>query len=93
MLELNTSTEIVEMLVKKIEKTRKSKKITQKELASKAGIPYGTYRGLVDSNTISLVSFISIFQVLGLYNELNTLVENKKIKTIKEMKEEDKAWK
>jgi len=91
MIEFNTTTEIIELLAQKVEKARKKKKVTQKELAQKAGISYGSYRGFIDNNIMSLSSFISIFQVLNLYHELNTLVKINEIKTIAEMREEDKA--
>jgi len=91
MIEFNTSTEIIELLAQKVEKARKKKKITQKELAQKAGVSYGSYRGFIDNNILSLSSFISIFQVLNLHRELNTLVKINATKTIAQMREEDKA--
>ena len=88
MLEFNTPVEVIKMLIQKIEQVRIQKKMTQKEFASKAGIAYGTYRSFLDLNNISLHNFIAIYQVLGFYDELNTLVKINKTKTIKEMKEE-----
>lgn len=93
MIEFNTSIEIMELLAQKVEKTRKKKKITQKELAQRAGVSYGSYRGFIDNNILSLSAFISIFQVLNLYQELNTLVKINETKTIAEMRKEDKALK
>lgn len=82
MIEFNTTSEIIKLLAQKIEKVRKKKKITQKELAQKAGVSYGSYRGFIDNNILSLRSFISILQVLNLYQELNMLVKIDEIKTI-----------
>lgn len=93
MIEFNTPTEIISLVVLKIEKVRKRKKITQKELSLKSGIPYGSYREMIDNKSISLKNFISILQVLNMLTELKCLVENTEVKTIAQMKEEDKKWK
>jgi len=90
MVELNTPTEIIVLLVKKIEKRRKNQKMTQKVLAKKAGVSYGSYRELIDNNSVSLTSFISILHVLGLFKELNELVKDNEVKSIAQMKEEDR---
>lgn len=90
MIELNTPSEIIALLVKKIEKRRKNQKMTQKVLAKKAGVSYGSYRELIDNNSVSLISFISILHVLGLYKELNELVKDNEVKSIAQMKAEDR---
>jgi len=90
MIELNTSSEIIQLLVQKIETKRKKAKITQKNLAKKAGVSYGSYREFIDNSSISLYSFISLLHVLGLFDELKVLVDNTQVKTIAQMKAEDK---
>ena len=90
MVELNTPSEIITLLVNKIEKRRKNQKMTQKVLAKKAGVSYGSYRELIDNNSVSLTSFISILHVLGLFKELNALVKDNEVKSIAQMKEEDR---
>ena len=90
MVELSTPSEIISILVKKIEKRRKNQKMTQKVLAKKAGVSYGSYRELIDNNSVSLASFISILHVLGLFQELNNLVKDNEVKTIAQMKAEDR---
>ena len=90
MVELSTPSEIIALLVKKIEKRRKKQKMTQKVLAQKAGVSYGSYRELIDNNSVSLVSFISILHVLGLFKELNVLVNDNEVKSIAQMKAEDR---
>jgi len=86
-IELNTPSEIVVMLAKKIEATRIDKKITQKDFAKRAGVTYGTYRNFIDTQTISLANVISLMQTLGLYSELSSLVKTSETKTIKELKQ------
>ena len=93
MIELNTSSEILKMLSTKIEEERLDQNISQKELTAKAGISYGTYRNFLDIQKISLQNFISLFQVLGLYAELDTLVKKEKKNSIKELKENTKRKK
>ena len=90
MVELSTPSEIIALLVKKIEKRRKKQKMTQKVLAKKAGVSYGSYRELIDNNSVSLASFISILHVLGLFNELTVLVKDNEVKSIAQMKAEDR---
>ena len=87
MIELNSSKEILKMLSQKIERERIEQNISQKDLALHAGISYSMYRNFLDIQKISLLNFISLFHVLGLYAELDTLVQSKKIKSIKELKE------
>ncbi len=91
MIELNTPTEILKMTINKVETIRKKKKITQKDFAKKAGMPYGTYRSFIDTNIISFENLISLYQVLGLYSDLDTFVSIKTTKTIQELKDEDKV--
>ena len=90
MIELSTTSEIIALLVKKIEKRRKNQKMTQKILAKRAGVSYGSYRELIDNNSVSLASFISILHVLGLFKELNDLVKDNEVKSIAQMKAEDR---
>ena len=88
MIELNTPSEIVKMTVTKVEELRRKKKITQKNFAKKVGMPY---RAFIDTNIISFENLISLFQVLGLYRDLDALSSVKTTKTIQELKDEDKV--
>jgi len=88
MLELNTPKEILKMLSRKVETKRIELNISQKDLASKAGLSYGTYRNFLDIQKISLLNFISLFHTLGLYLDLDTLTKLETVKTIKELKAE-----
>ncbi len=93
MLQLNTPVEIIELLAKKIEVVRIDKNFTQKELALRAGITYGSYRNFIDIQKISLVNFISLLQTLDLISELEQLTKIQKPKTIAELKTENKIRK
>jgi len=93
MLQLNTPTEIIELLTKKIEAIRIDKNITQKDLALRAGITYGSYRNFIDIQKISLINFISLLQTLDLIFEIENLTKIKKQKTIAELKQENNTRK
>jgi len=93
MLQLNTPTEIIVLFAKKIESVRIDKNITQKELALRAGIAYGSYRNFIDIQKISLINFISILQTLDLVSELEQLAKIQKPITIAQLKEENKIRK
>lgn len=86
MIGLYAPNEIIELLSKKIEDTRINKKITQKNLALRAGITYGAYRNFLDVQKISLINFISILYALDLLSELEELTKIKTPVTIKEKK-------
>jgi len=88
MLQLNTPTEIIELLAKKIEAVRIDKNLTQKELAVRAGMTYGTYRNFIDIQKISLSNFIALLQTLDLISELEPLTKTQKPTTIAELKAE-----
>ena len=93
MLQLNTPIEIIELLAKKIEAVRINKNITQKELALKAGITYGTYRNFIDIQKISMINFIALLQTLDLIAELEKLTKIQKPITIAELKAENRTRK
>ena len=93
MLQLNTPTEIIELLAKKIEAIRIDKNITQKDLALRTGITYGSYRNFIDIQKISLINFISLLQTLDLIFEIENLTKIKKHKTIAELKQENNTRK
>jgi transcriptional regulator with XRE-family HTH domain len=77
------------MFIEKMEQKRIEQRLSQKELAQKAGIAYGTYRNFMDTHKLSFFNFISLVQVLGMYNELKTLVEINQKKSIQDMKKEN----
>lgn len=93
MLQLNTPIEIIELLAKKIEAVRIDKNLTQKELASRAGITYGSYRNFIDIQKLSLINFISLLQTLDLISELEQVIKIQKAKTIAELKAENRSRK
>jgi transcriptional regulator with XRE-family HTH domain len=72
---LDTPKELMEKIIKKIEKERLRQNITQEELAKKAGIPPATYRNFVYKKQISLINFIKILKKLRMQEALRLLVD------------------
>ena len=72
---LYTPMELMEKIVKRIEKERLRQNITQKELCRKAGIPLPTYKNFVHKKQISLINLIKILKRLRMEDTLRLLVD------------------
>ncbi len=72
---LYTTPELMEKIVKRIEKERLRQNITQEELARRAGISPATYRNFVYKKKISLENFIKIMQRLRIEDALRLIVD------------------
>jgi transcriptional regulator with XRE-family HTH domain len=72
---LYTPKELIEKIVKRVEKERLRQNITQEELSKKAGIPVATYRNFVYKKQISLITFIKILKKLRMEDSLRLLVD------------------
>lgn len=72
---LYTPKELIEKIVKRVEKKRLRQNITQEELSKKAGIPVATYRNFVYKKQISLITFIKILKKLRMEDSLRSLVD------------------
>jgi len=72
---LYTTPELIEKIVKRIEKERLRQNITQEELARRAGISSATYRNFVYKKKISLENFIKIMQRLRMEDALRLIVD------------------
>lgn len=67
--------ELMEKIVKRIEKERLRQNITQEELARKAGISPATYRNFVYKKKISLENFIKVLKKLRMEDALRLIVD------------------
>lgn len=72
---LYTPKELIEKIVKRVEKERLRQNIPQKELAKIAGIPLATYRNFVYKKQISLENFIKILKRLRMEDAIKLLVD------------------
>ena len=97
---LYTPKELMDKIVKRVEKERLRQNITQKELAKKTGIPSATYRNFVYKKQISLINFIKILKKLRMEDALKLLVDTpmeeeiaEAIEILKDKKERKRAGK
>ena len=67
--------ELMEKIVKRIEKERLRQNITQEELARKASISPATYRNFVYKKKISLENFIKVLKKLRMEDALRLIVD------------------
>ena len=89
-INLKTPYEIIEELVDTIEKTRKKKKIRQKDLCEKSGVSISTYQKFLYKKTISLVSLIKIMYYLKMMKNLENFIKYEEILTIEDIRNKQK---
>ena len=80
-----TWTEINNDIAQKIVRLRKRKKITQKQLAARAGVSRGSLKRFEQSGEISLQSLTKIAIALDVENELEDLFNNVPFASIEEV--------
>ncbi|WP_026490089.1 helix-turn-helix domain-containing protein [Butyrivibrio sp. XBB1001] len=68
-----TPTEITLDLAKKLQKIRKRRKITQKQLADRSNVSYATLKKFEQTGQISLISLVKITMELGMADEIKAL--------------------
>ena len=81
--------EILTTIASNTKKRRKEHKLTQKELASKAGVTYASYRRFEETGQISLDSFVKIACVLDSERELLGLFTARHYNSIEEIIDEN----
>ena len=89
-IELKTPFEIIEELSHTIEKTRKRKKIRQKDLCEMSGVPISTYQKFLYEKTINLASLIKIMYFLNLFNNLENFIKYEEILTVDDIRNRQK---
>ena len=80
-----TWTEINNDIAQKIVRLRKTKKITQKQLAVRSGVSLGSLKRFEQSGEISLQSLTKIAIALDVENELEDLFNNVPFASIEEV--------
>ena len=58
---------------------RKSKKVTQKRMSVLSGVPYATIRRFEKTGDISFASFVKLAMGLQLYEDLDSLFQQRKV--------------
>ncbi len=87
---LKTPFEIIEDLVLTIEKTRKRKKIRQKDLSEMSGVPIATYQKFIYEKKISLASLIKIMYALNMMDNLKSFTEYEEIMSLDDIRDKQK---
>jgi predicted transcriptional regulator len=86
MVELKTPSEIIENLVDNIEKTRKQKKMRQKDLCQKSDVPLSTYQDFIYKKSINITNLIKIMYTLKMFDNLEGLIGFKDIKSVEDIR-------
>lgn len=87
---LKTPFEIIEDLVLTIEKTRKRKKLRQKDLSQMSGVPIATYQKFIYEKNISLTSLIKIMYTLNMMDNLKVFTEYEEIISLDDLRDKQK---
>jgi transcriptional regulator with XRE-family HTH domain len=89
-IEFKTPFEIIEELSHTIEKTRKRKKIRQKDLCKECGVPISTYQKFLYEKTINLANLIKIMYFLNMMSNLENFIKYEEILTIDDIRNRQK---
>ena len=81
-----TEEKVIENLVNRVRARRKELKISQKDLAFKSGVSYGSIRRFETTGEISLKSLIQIAKVLNSLEDFNELFIHTQITNLKDIK-------
>ena len=81
-----TEEKVIENLVNRVIARRKELKISQKDLAFKSGVSYGSIRRFETTGEISLKSLIQIAKVLNSLEDFNKLFIHTQITNLKDIK-------
>lgn len=73
-------------LVKREKVARKAKKLTQKQLAERTGVSYGSIRRFEQTGEISLLSLVKIANVLDCLEDFNELFKKPPVTNIRDLK-------
>ena len=77
---------VIENLVNRVIARRRELKISQKDLAFKSGVSYGSIRRFETTGEISLKSLIQIAKVLNSLEDFNKLFVHTQITNLKDIK-------
>lgn len=87
-LTLETPSEINKKLAERIKRIRKRKGYTQKQLAAKSNVSYGSLKKFEQTGEISLLSLTKIAMELGMDHEIKELFMDVPYRSIEEVLKE-----
>ena len=73
-------------LVRREKTARKAKKLTQKQLAERTGVSYGSIRRFEQTGEISLLSLVKIANALDCLEDFNELFKKSPVTNIRDLK-------
>ena len=73
-------------LVGREKEARKAKKLTQKQLAERTGVSYGSIRRFEQTGEISLLSLVKIANALDCLEDFNELFKKPPVTNIRDLK-------
>lgn len=79
-----TEQSAVAELVKRVKLRRKELGISQRVLAQRSGVSFGSVRRFEETGDISLSSLVKIGHAIGSLQDFNELFKNSKIKNLKD---------
>lgn len=85
---VNVTTEenILKGIVNRVKLRRKELKLTQKELAKRSGVSYGSIRRFENSGEISLTSLLKIANAINCLEDFKELFKYQQITSLKDYK-------
>ncbi|MCH1931512.1 helix-turn-helix domain-containing protein [Shewanella sp. A25] len=75
MISLYTAFDVQQELRDFISQSRKQKKLSVEELATRSGVPYGTIRKFESTGNISLRQFLMLYEVIGDLKQIRALTQ------------------
>ena len=83
---IDTIQSVNSKLVERVKERRKEAKLSQKELAIRCGVSYGSIKRFETTGEINFVSLLKIANSLGALNDFNKLFNNEIITNLKDYK-------
>ncbi|MBD5131886.1 MAG: helix-turn-helix transcriptional regulator [Clostridiales bacterium] len=79
-----TEQSVIADLVKRVKLRRKELGITQRDMAQKSGVSFGSVRRFEETGDISLSSLVKIGHTIGCLQDFNELFKSSKITSLKD---------
>lgn len=81
-----TAQSVIYELVKRVKLRRKELGMTQRALAQKSGVSFGSVRRFEEKGDISFLSLVKIGQAMDCLRDFNELFKDCKVKSLKDFK-------
>ena len=85
---LKTPKEVIKDLATRIEEERKTQKLSQQMLSTKADIPLPTYKAFLYHQKLSVESLIKLLFALRMHDNIDGLLKQRTHQTLADLKED-----